>query len=55
MGDGNGGASFGGLIKCGLHNLFRVGVQCRGCLVEKKNLGITKESAGNSDTFYESK
>ena len=43
--------TFRSLIKSRLHNLLRVGVQRRSCLVQEKNLGVTNQSSCDRDSL----
>lgn len=51
VGHSNGGPTTSGGVQGGLNNLFRLGVQGRGGLVQQQDLGITQESAGDGDTL----
>lgn len=51
VGDSDGRASLGGLIKRSLHNLLGVGIQSGSSFVEEKDFGVAEQGSGDGDTF----
>ncbi|KAI6763147.1 hypothetical protein HG530_009127 [Fusarium avenaceum] len=50
--DDNGGTAFGCLVECFLDDALRVGIKSTRSFIEKKNLGLRYDAAGDSDTKF---
>ena len=51
MRDRDGGATSGGGVQSGLHDLFGFRVQGRGGFVEEEDFGVAQEGAGDGDAL----